>query len=174
MLCCQEVYINMKQSSPNQVSEKYKWNVQLWEHLLHLLPPGTNCSLSSVCITSPPESHKAIRTSLKQQNCTVDKIQGDGNCMFWSFLKELFGSEEYHLDLVTDFQYYNLQLQPASYSKKTCMHHINNDPVWGTTTELLLATNTHLCIHKIWILQNILGISSNHSAYRNCTVTILL
>ena len=92
----------MKQPSPNQVSEMHQWSVQLREHLAHLLlPPGTNCILSSVCVTPPPttESYKAILTSLEQQNHTIDNIQGDGNCMFRSLSKELFGSEKYHSDL---------------------------------------------------------------------------
>ena len=136
----------MKQPSPNQASEMHRWSVQLRKHLAHLLlPPGTNCSLSSVCVTPPPttEGYKAILTSLKQQNRTIDNIQADGNCMFRSLSKELFGSEKYHSDLrklVTDFEYCNLQLQPASSSKETCIHHINkmkNETVWGTTTELL-------------------------------------
>ena len=136
----------MKQPSPNQASEMHQWSVQLREHLAHLLlPPGTNCSLSSMRVTPPPttESYKAILTSLEQQNRTIDNIQADGNCMFRSLSKELFGSEKYHSDLrklVTDFEYCNLQLQPASSSKETCIHHINkmkNETVWGTTTELL-------------------------------------
>ena len=60
---------NMKQPSPNQASEMHQWSVQLREHLAHLLlPPGTNCSLSSVCVTPPSttEGYKAILTSLKQ------------------------------------------------------------------------------------------------------------
>ena len=142
--CVARKCTNMKQTSPNQASEMYQWSIQLREHLAHL-PQGTNCSLSSVCITPPPttEGYKAILTSLEQQNCNIDKIQGDRNCMFPSLSKELFGSEKYHLDLrklVTDFEYCNLQLQPESSSKETCMHYINNmknETVWGTTTELL-------------------------------------
>ena len=80
----------MKGTLANQASEMYQWSIQLQEHLAHLLlPQGTNCSLSSVhivhlCITPPPttEGYKTTLTSLEQQNRTIDKIQGDGNCMF--------------------------------------------------------------------------------------------
>ena len=186
MLCCEAVY-NMKQTSPNQPSEMYQWSIQLREHLAHLLlPQGTNCSLSSVCITPSPttEGYKAILTSLEQQNHTIDKIQGDGNCMFRSLSKELFGSEKYHLDLrklVTDFEYCNLQLQPESSSKETCMHYINNMKMKWCGVQLqncfhLLQCYKHPSSHlqNLECATNVLGISSNQSAYRNCPFTILL
>ena len=53
--------------------------------------------------------YSSITSSLKQKDGTTDFIVGDGNCMFRSLSKELFGAHCHHLELrkISDFEGHN-------------------------------------------------------------------
>ena len=53
----------------------------------------------TVPITPPSHSNSSIMLLLSKQNRTLDRIEGDGNCLFRAISKELFGDDTHHKNL---------------------------------------------------------------------------
>ena len=164
---------NMKQPSPNQASEMHQWSVQLREHLAHLLPPGTNCSLSSVHVTPPPTTEGYITTIdtyklMENVSITVEGViwkwevplQPEKACdWLWilqpSITTSIFQQGNMHPPHRWKRKQFGVQLQDCFHLllcyKHPYSHWENLDPTANT-----------------------LGISSKHSACRNGLFTSLL
>ena len=86
---------------------------QLKQHMAHIiLSPQSTLNLIDKTITSPPniEEYNSVTCSLQEQDRIIDHIVADGNCMFWSLSKELFGTQCHHLQLrklISDFEEHN-------------------------------------------------------------------
>ena len=53
----------------------------------------------TISITPPSQSNSSIMLLLSKQNRALDRIEGDGNCLFRAISKELFGDDTHHKNL---------------------------------------------------------------------------
>ena len=102
-------------------------------------PPGSQIA----DIPIPDETgYAALSPFLHQQGRSIERVLGDGNCLFRSLSHQLTGTQDHHLILrktITKFEqsYYGMFQQlhntinrtPFSSHIKTC--------IWGTTVEIL-------------------------------------
>ena len=72
----------------------------------------------------------------------IDYIIGDGNCMFRSLSKELFGTQCYHLQLrklILDFEEHNPNIIISLSNGELQLHldRMRQESEWGSATELV-------------------------------------
>ena len=97
-----------------------------------------------ILVTPPSPSTSSIQLLLSKQNRSLDRINGDGNCLFRSFSKELFGDEKHHIHLrkiIMEFISINPDTfkQFLSNNSENIIEHcktINNLGTFGTQVEI--------------------------------------
>ena len=102
-------------------------------------PMSANCSATGYAILKP---------FLSSQSREIDRVLGDGNCLFRALSKSLTGVEDYHPHLrkaISEFEAdNNLLFKPlheAIYQNNFNNHlkNIKKQYIWGTSTEIIVA-----------------------------------
>ena len=103
--------------------------------------PNKSTSLSST-------GYSVLKPFLTKQGREVDRVLGDGNCLFRAFSKAICGVEDYHLHLrkaIAEFEADNHNLFKPIHEtvNRTKFHtHVQNIKklyTWGTSTEIIAA-----------------------------------
>ena len=103
--------------------------------------PNKATSLSST-------GYSVLKPFLNEQDREVDRVLGDGNCLFRAFSKAICGVEDYHLHLrkaIAEFEMDNNKLfrpihEAVNQTKfNTHVQNIKKQYTWGTSTEITAA-----------------------------------
>ena len=118
---------------------------QLKQHMAHIvLPLQSTINLEDNSVVPPPstEEYNSVTCCLQQQDRMIDHIIGDGNCMFRSLSKELFGTQCHHLELrklILNFEEHNPNIIRSLSNDEVQLHldRIRQESEWGSATELV-------------------------------------
>ena len=105
------------------------------------IKPSVNCSVTGYTILKP---------FLNSQGREIDRVLGDGNCLFRALSKEISGVEDYHLHLrkaISEFEADHIllfkPLHEAVYQTdrgfNSHLKNIKKQYIWGTSTEIIAA-----------------------------------
>ena len=140
--CTQLQKETFSMSAPQDLSAMI---AQLKQHMVHIvLPLQSTINLEDNTVIPPPrtEEYSSVTRFLLQQDRTIDHITSDGNCMFTSISKELFGTQCHHVELrklILNFEEDNPNII-RSLSKDTVQVHLDKmrrECEWGSATELV-------------------------------------
>ena len=118
---------------------------QLKQHMAHIvLSPRSTINLVDNAVVPPPntEEYNSVTCCLQQQDRMIDYIIGDGNCMFRSFSKELFGTQYHHLQLrklIVDFEEHNPNIIMSLFNGdvQQLLDRMRQESEWRSATELV-------------------------------------
>ena len=93
-----------------------------------------------------PKGYELVRSFLAQSGRAIDKVLGDGNCLFWALAKQLNGSADKHIELrrmIMNFEANNAHIFAQLCRTINCTsfsEHVETRRkvfTWGTTLEIL-------------------------------------
>lgn len=112
-----------------------------------IVPDDTHTQISKV---APGTGYTTLKPFLGKQQREVDRVMGDGNCLFRALSKAVTGVEDYHISLrkaIAEFESDNHTLfkpiHEAIISTNFEAHNknIKRQYIWGTTTEIIAAAS---------------------------------
>ena len=121
-----------------------------------LKPPGLNVpdiivpdDMNTIKSTLPSSTgYSVLKPFLTKQQRELDRVLGDGNCLFRAFSKAICGVEDYHLHLrkaIAEFEADNHNLFKSTHEAvnqtkfSTHVQNIKKLYTWGTSTEIIAA-----------------------------------
>ena len=96
--------------------------------------------------TLPRSGYALLTPFLRNQERVIDRVLGDGNCLFRALSSQLTGSQEHHLELrkaITHFEQKNEKVFSPLHTSINCtvfqdhLQNIRKSCVWGTLVEIL-------------------------------------
>lgn len=106
------------------------------------VPPDLCPKLS----TAPKRGYELLAPFLRKQTRDIDRVLGDGNCLFWALSSQLTGSQEHHLELrkaIARFEQKNEAVFKPLHASINCtpfenrLQNIKKSCAWGTLVEIL-------------------------------------